>query len=321
MDSNGQLQPNGEILLPDQGEASSERLEVEVGVPERPPDLATLNVPHPFQREIIPQLRLLGYDLKHEALLAGDSVAVQLFWEALGSMSQDYRLRLGLVNHTGAAYQQQDFEVVDIDYPTSEWRPGDVLDEWYTLPTADDMLSGDVALTLNLVDEGGDSVLGSPMKIATVWVQGVEPSLEMPHDIDQRDLVNLGDKVALLGYDVVPLVKAGDSMALTLYWQAQREMDTSYKVFVHLYDGEGGILTQRDSLPGLGARPTSAWEKGETLADRYYVPIGSDVPAGRYQLAVGMYDPQTGERLATFGPDGERLAQDRILLGRVEVKP
>jgi hypothetical protein len=320
-DSNGQLQPNGQILLPAQDAASLERLEVEVGVPEEPRDLAALKIPHPFQREMIPQLRLLGYDLKHAALLAGDSVAIQLFWEALGSMSQDYKLRLALVDDEGVAYHQQDFSVVSIDYPTNEWRPGDVLEEWYTLPTAEHMPSGDVALRLSLVEEGGGLVLASPVEVVTVWVQGAEPSFEMPHDIDQRHVVNLEDKVTLLGYDVPPLVQAGETMALTLYWRAQREMDTSYKVFVHLYDGEGEILTQRDRMPGLGARPTSAWEKGEILADRYFVPIGSDVPAGRYQLTVGLYDPQTGERLATFGSGGERLAQDRILLERVEVKP
>jgi hypothetical protein len=321
MDSYGQLQPNGQILLPDQDEAKSERLGVEVGVPEQPPDLSTLDIPHLFRRELIPQLRLLGYDLKHEALLAGDRMSVQLFWEALGSMSQDYELRLALADHNGVTYRQQDFSVVSIDYPTTEWRPGDVLEDWYTLPTADDMLSGDVALTLNLVDEEGDAVLGKSVEIVTVWIQAVEPSFEMPYGVERQDLVNLEDKVALLGYDVSPLVKPGESVALTLYWQAQREMDTSYKVFVHLYDGEGGILTQRDRLPGLGARPTSAWEEGEILADRYYVPIGADVPAGRYQLAVGLYDPQSGERLATFSSDGERLAQDRILLERVKVEP
>jgi hypothetical protein len=183
------------------------------------------------------------------------------------------------------------------------------------------MPSGDAALTLNLVDEAGESVPVDPVEIVTVWVQAVEPSFRMPHDVEQRATVSLEDKVALLGYEVSPVVKAGESMALTVYWQAKREMEASYKVFVHLYDGEGGILTQRDGLPGLGARPTSTWEKGEILADRYYVPIGTDVPAGRYQLAVGLYDPQTGERLATFGSDGARLAQDRIPLGRVEVEP
>jgi hypothetical protein len=59
---------------------------------------------------------------------------------------------------------------------------------------------------------------------------------------------------------------------------------------------------------------------GEVLADRYTLKIGSTAPAGQYQLAVGLYDPQTEERLAVFGPDGQRLEQDYALLRSVEVE-
>jgi hypothetical protein len=320
VDSTGQLQANGQIVLPDYDEASPEHLEVEVGVPEQTPDLDTLNISHPFRRELIPQLRLLGYDLMHEALLAGNEIAVQLFWEALGSMGQDYGLRLALVDQDGAMIGQQTFDLVDIDYPTTEWQPGDVLQDWYALSTAEDMASGDVTLTLNLVDTGGEPVLTDPVEIATIWIEAVEPTFEMPADVSQRDSVNLEDEVTLLAYDVQPMVKAGENLEVTLYWQAQREMDTSYKVFVHLYDGEGEMIAQRDRLPALGARPTSAWERGEIVADRYCVPIGSDIAAGRYQVAVGLYNPQTGERLAAFSSHEERLTQDRIPLGSIEVE-
>jgi hypothetical protein len=98
-------------------------------------------------------------------------------------------------------------------------------------------------------------------------------------------------------------------------------MDTSYKVFVHLYDKDGQIVAQRDRLPGLDVRPTTDWEEGEVLADRYTVQLEADVAPGVYQLAVGMYDPATGERLAAYGPDGERLDQDRVFLGQVKVEP
>jgi hypothetical protein len=42
---------------------------------------------------------------------------------------------------------------------------------------------------------------------------------------------------------------------------------------------------------------------------------------GVYAVAVGLYEEGSGERLAAYGPDGERLDQDRIFLGHVEVKP
>jgi hypothetical protein len=34
-----------------------------------------------------------------------------------------------------------------------------------------------------------------------------------------------------------------------------------------------------------------------------------------------LYEEGSGERLVAYGPDGERLDQDRIFLGQVEVKP
>jgi hypothetical protein len=321
IDGNGQLQPRGQMVLAGHAGANPERVEIEVGVTEQPPDLTPLDVPHPLQREVIPQLRLLGYDLKRQAMLVGGRVAVKLFWEARGQMNQDHDIRLALVGRNGETYGQKDFDIVDIDYPTTEWRQGDVLADWYVLRAADDMPSGDVALTLNLLNQPGDPVLTEPVEIVTLWVQAIEPSFEMPHDVDQRDPVNLDDKVALLAYEVEPVVKPGERVGVTLYWQAQREMDTSYKVFVHLYDGEGQIVAQRDRLPGLGARPTSVWETDEIVADRYYVPTSADVAAGRYELAVGLYDPQTGERLAAFDSDGEPLKQDRIPLGHVELRP
>jgi hypothetical protein len=131
--------------------------------------------------------------------------------------------------------------------------------------------------------------------------------------------VNLGDRVTFLGYDLAPLVLAGEDLPVTLYWQAQREMEEDYKVFLHMYDSDGSIVAQQDRIPGLGARPTTTWEREEIVADRFLVPIDPATPAGAYRLAIGLYDGQTGKRLAAFGPDGQRLEGDRILLDRVEV--
>jgi hypothetical protein len=124
-----------------------------------------------------------------------------------------------------------------------------------------------------------------------------------------------------LGYDVEAVAKPGERVEVTLYWQARLEMETSYKVFVHLYDAEGKILAQQDRVPGLGARPTTTWQPGEVLADRHSLPVSSDSVPGSYQLAVGLYDPQTGSRLAAYGPDGQRLSEDRVLLREVQVRP
>jgi hypothetical protein len=132
----------------------------------------------------------------------------------------------------------------------------------------------------------------------------------------------LGEGISLLGYDLEPGEgQPGDTLKVTLYWRADAEIERSYKVFVHLYDqGDGSIVGQRDRIPGLGIRPTTLWEQGEVIADRYYVELGADLAPATYTVAVGMYDPGTGERVPAFEAGGAPLAQDRIPLGEVRVR-
>ena len=164
-------------------------------------------------------------------------------------------------------------------------------------------------------------MLDSSVELVQLWVQSLEPSFDVPFTIDPTHAVNFGDRIALLDYELTSgLVKAGEDFHVKVYWQALEEMRESYKVFVHMYDEEGTLLAQRDRMPGLGVRPTTGWQVGEVIADRLTVPVGSEVPAGRYRLAIGLYNEGAG-RLAAHGTDGSRLEQDRAFIGEVEVEP
>ena len=81
-------------------------------------------------------------------------------------------------------------------------------------------------------------------------------------------------------------------------------------------DAEGAKLLQRDGQPVVWLRPTSTWRVGEIITDRYGLLLPATIPAGRYTLAVGLYDPVTGQRLAvSAGP-----ASFAIELGPVQVE-
>jgi hypothetical protein len=310
-------------LLSPEGEpqGNSARLEIEMGMPERMPQVADLDIEHALEQKMTSGLELLGYDLEHEGVLAGQPIPLHLYWKAVDTVEQDYRLQVILRAADGEIYGRETFSLVSTGYPATEWRPGEVLQAWYNVPVGEEVPTGDVTVALNLVDEQGEPVPDRPRAIAKLWVQSTRPSFELPTDFAQPCDFTLGGRVDLLGYDVKPAVKAGENLALTLAWRARQKMGTSYKVFVHMYDVEGGIVAQQDRVPGLGARPTTGWQEGEVLADRYSLQLRPDLMPGSYQLAVGLYDPQTGERLAVRGPDGEQLDQDRILLGDVEVRP
>jgi hypothetical protein len=113
-------------------------------------------------------------------------------------------------------------------------------------------------------------------------------------------LARLGDAVQLkdyrLSYEGSP-IKPGDVLHLTLYWQTDTQLDLSYNVFTHLLDPTGWIRGQQDNLPVGGTYPTTEWQPGEMIVDRYEIAISPDAPTGVYRLAVGLYDGMTLERL------------------------
>jgi hypothetical protein len=298
------------------------RVKVEVEVADRPPTVEELGLPHVMEREVLPELGLVGYGIDREAVLAGQTVTLRVAWEALGKMAQSYRLAVDLRGAEGEVYGSGEYGLVDTAYATTEWQEGEVLRGVYDVAVGEGALTGEMAVTLNLLDEEGERVLDEPVTLGVAWVQSTQSNFDEPQEMETASGITLGDKVKLLGYDLAPeAVRAGGNLHVTLYWQGQREMAQSYKVFVHVYDGAGNIVAQRDWLPGLGVKPTSGWAAGEVVADRHIVPVGEDVGAGEYRVAVGMYDEGSGDRLATYGPDGERLDQDRIVLGHVKVRP
>ena len=113
-----------------------------------------------------------------------------------------------------------------------------------------------------------------------------------------------GDEITLLGYSLLnDRLAAGDIALITLFWQAGRTPARRYKVFLHVLDGADHIVGQRDAEPGGGARLTTLWRPGEVIPDNHGLPIHPATPPGEYRLEVGMYNPDTGQRLVT--PEGE----------------
>jgi hypothetical protein len=122
---------------------------------------------------------------------------------------------------------------------------------------------------------------------------------------------NFADKIRLLGYELddnsQPAIlrqRSGQAHILTLYWQAQQRLDTSYTVFAQLLGPAGGVRAQVDSVPQSGGYPTIWWLPGEIVADTLTLELPPDAPRDRtYRLIVGLYDATNGVRLPVSGTD------------------
>jgi hypothetical protein len=116
-------------------------------------------------------------------------------------------------------------------------------------------------------------------------------------EVGGAPLAIAGDEMALLSYRREGPLLHGATVRLTLYWQALRPMDTDYTVFVHVVDPEGTIWGQSDAMPVQSEKPTSSWQTGEIVVDEHQLKIDLEGPRKGYSIEVGVYDPDTRERL------------------------
>ncbi len=287
---------------------------------ELPTDLTPLHVDYGGKMELI------GGKLGAGSLKPGDTLAVTLCWRSLNQMEEDYSVFVHLFGRDEQPLGQVDTYPGLGSYPTSLWRKGDIICETHNVPISEDAIAPtacrvDVGLYKLETMEGLQAFDGEGRPIGRVSVgkaklvprKWPEYAIENPLDF------NLGGKVKLIGWAVDRKeARPGGEIKLTLYWECLSEMERDYTVFTHLLNGREEIVAQDDGQPVDGYYPTSLWGRGEVIRDEHTFHLGEDVAEGEYQIEVGMYILESGQRLPIV--EGGEIIGDSIPLGRVRVR-
>lgn len=138
-------------------------------------------------------------------------------------------------------------------------------------------------------------------------------------DIPKETWTIFEDRAQLLGYHVQGLPRSGNTLYVTLHWQALRQVSENDQVYVMLMDYNGQSWSKNEHQPGFGFTPTSRWQPGEIIPDTYTLSLPPDMPPGSYQLRMGLYDPATLTRRTAHNPQGD--TSDQIWLGDVAIAP
>ncbi|HYN88385.1 MAG TPA: glycosyltransferase family 39 protein [Ardenticatenaceae bacterium] len=138
------------------------------------------------------------------------------------------------------------------------------------------------------------------------------PLAALPVSLDEP--VPVGPAIRFVGAAVpTATLHTGDDLPVTLFWQAAERVGRELRVFVQLQDEQGVVRGAADAPPVAGHFPTSQWQAGDLVRDPHVLRVAADAPAGRYRVVGGLYDPVTGQRVAT---SAER---DHLDLGSVAV--
>ncbi len=171
----------------------------------------------------------------------------------------------------------------------------------------------------------------------TLWANGRQlgefdfGQIRLPlYQIDQRPLqpaplrpfnasfAGAGDAFALRAAWFSRRARAGDWFYAVLEWRVKQRIARDYKAFVHVLDASGMLVFQQDKVTLNELLPTRTWTPGVALRDAYAMVVPADLPAGRYRVVAGLYDPATGMRLRVTNVEGNDLG-DTIELGDVEI--
>ncbi len=246
-------------------------------------------------------------------------------------------------------------KLVGIDLPVREALPGDVV-RVVTYWAAQDLTT----LNFTLQTADGEIVARAPATLSIGAHERAQADLQIPPDTNANELrvvaqarlgaltlgalavlpranvqkmetptqpraERFGAHIRLVGAALPSNVaRAGDAVPLTLTWQTDAPLDTSYTVFAHLLGAQYNaaqnnfLWGQVDRIPMDGKLPTNAWTPRQNIVDAYAIPLDDHAPPGAYQIEIGFYDAN-GTRLRVYDAQGNERG-DALIVGEIQVR-
>jgi 4-amino-4-deoxy-L-arabinose transferase-like glycosyltransferase len=274
-----------------------------------------IQAPNEMEATFGDQFQLRGYEFGEVELRPGDVLDLALYWQALQPLGRDYSIFIHLTDGDQLLQAQQDSFPGAGNGPTLNWSTDVVWPDNHrvTIPEAAPSPSR-LKVDVGVYDHGsGERLLVGGYDhwtLGYVTLLAPEDESGLPHAMN----VNFGDQIALRGFEFgARSLNPGDSLPVTLWWEALTELDINYTVFVHLVLPPESTWAQRDDTPLDGSAPTTTWIVGEQMEDHYELQLPDEAPPGVYFVEVGIFERATNDRLkVNFSEKGVVLGQVRV---------
>ena len=190
---------------------------------------------------------------------------------------------------------------------TASWRAGETLIQRLTINVPPATPPGEYILRAAWIERSSDSYvsyLGDDGSQGAVWAEIGMLEVTRPTAFSNPAALAMGTRydaevapgVVLLGWDTLPeSLRPGETLPLTLYWQATGAQREPFTLRATLRNAQGDTVLWAGE-PIDDRYPADGWMEGEVLADRIRWSIPREQPAGDYQLVLSI-----GEREVQLG--------------------
>lgn len=197
---------------------------------------------------------------------------------------------------------------------TDQYRKGD--EAWIDFPILPpaDARKGAYDISVKWLDSDSEVIAGR-----------VKVPLDSPAKPD-AEVISLSSGFGVERLRNVVAACAGAPTPITLTWRGGEllndrgeRINADLNAFVHVRDAAGNTVAQHDAQPRNGAYPTSVWSPGEVIPDNHTLELPAELPAGTYDIVVGLYDAPSGARLpVSDSPD--RTSDGAVKIGTMNVR-
>jgi hypothetical protein len=105
---------------------------------------------------------------------------------------------------------------------------------------------------------------------------------------------------------------AGQTIELRLSWRVNAT--SGEDIFANALDCAGDVAGLSGGAGMGGIYPVWLWQAGESIHEVRRIPLTAPSPDGCYRIEIGLFNPQTGTRTEARDANGERLANDSVVI-------
>lgn len=254
-----------------------------------------LNSP-PASRADFGAIQLMGASTDLNASSA-NNLRLHLLWRTLSEAPRNYQLSLRLRDAAGTEWTASDSQIAYGFYPTSLWRPGEIIPDFYTLPLPPGTPPGAYTLTLSLYDISSSTSLGEAQ--IAVNISHATPAG------DRAAQFQLTPEIGLAQVEYPSKITQGDAPEISASWLTVSAPEVLYRARWTLTAPDGVRTTQTlDLAPGS---PTNTWPADSFLLGRVRLGTTPAFEPGLYQLSFTLVD------------EHDQPVSNEVSLGQIEV--
>jgi hypothetical protein len=186
----------------------------------------------------------------------------------------------------------------------------------YGIITREDSLTYDALQNANRIAQDGELFLdasGSPYaRVVHLDARSSPPGYPIAEAIGDAGFATL-----FAGTSKGQNSQRGDVIPVDITWRVNEPANADYTTFAQLLGPPNPttgnrVWAQMDKQPGGGTYPTTDWQRGQEIRERFDLKIPSEAIPGNYEIQVGMYLLETGERVPLRNSDGQPVENNAL---------